>query len=351
MPILEHIKTADSKKLEQLGYPYKIEHPKETGNLQSNTLMQKCIDERMKQDISAISREISQAHNSYNDAEELPIGEAVANVASEWLKSVRRAKEKKVILSVPLNPGRGSAIMDSLIYRLNHLTNKDDNIKGDDKRKLEPVWSEIYDLVSKGSYVSKEMLKLLPEDTTKKHEDYLSRLKQIVCNSIEKGKKEDVAVERDNGFFCVECPEESVITPAKFLSNPEFENLYGALKIGKGDDIIRTKNGQYCDMKGALQMAFEVGDSEKIEMILLSENSSGFGKIMVHMDDKSCEIFLKHCEELKKEPRISKVVEAAESFVQKNKTVSPPFSSMGDTNTSNHLENIGQSASQNVGNH
>ncbi|MFP3036414.1 MAG: hypothetical protein ACEY3A_05600 [Wolbachia sp.] len=71
------------------------------------------------------------------------------------LESVRRAKEKKVILSVPLNPGRGSAIMDSLIYRLNHLTNKDDNIKGDDKRKLDPVWSQIYDLVSKGSYVSK----------------------------------------------------------------------------------------------------------------------------------------------------------------------------------------------------
>ncbi|MEY2393284.1 hypothetical protein [Wolbachia endosymbiont of Tettigetta isshikii] len=70
-------------------------------------------------------------------------------------------------------------------------------------------------------------------------------------------------------------------------------------------------------MKGVLQMAFEVGDSEKIEMILLSENPSGFGKIMVHMDDKSCEIFSKHCEELKKEPRISKVIEAAESFMQK----------------------------------
>ncbi|MEY2393285.1 hypothetical protein [Wolbachia endosymbiont of Tettigetta isshikii] len=67
--------------------------------------------------------------------------------------------------------------MDSLIYRLNHLTNKYDNIKGDNKRKLDPVWSEIYDLVSKGSYVSKEMLKLLPEDITKEHEDYLSRLK------------------------------------------------------------------------------------------------------------------------------------------------------------------------------
>ncbi|MDG7053323.1 MAG: hypothetical protein LKM45_05625, partial [Wolbachia endosymbiont of Alcedoecus sp.] len=60
------------------------------------------------------------------------------------------------------------------------------------------------------------------------------------------------------------------------------------------------------------------------------------------------EIFSKHCEELKKEPRISKVVEAAESFIQKDKTALSPLSAMDDAGTSNHLENIGQSASQNV---
>ncbi|WP_411131582.1 hypothetical protein [Wolbachia endosymbiont of Tettigetta isshikii] len=58
----------------------------------------------MKQDISAISHEISQAHNSYNDAEELPIGEAVANVASEWLESVRRAKRRMSYLACHLIP-------------------------------------------------------------------------------------------------------------------------------------------------------------------------------------------------------------------------------------------------------
>ncbi|MCM1000755.1 MAG: hypothetical protein KTV72_00190 [Wolbachia endosymbiont of Melophagus ovinus] len=220
----------------------------------------------------------------------------------------------------------------------------DANVTEVGRSKLQHLWLEMSNLVSKGNNVSKNVFHLerMPS-ILQKRRDYLSHLKQIVCDSIEKGKKEDVAVERDNGFFCVECPEESVITPAKFLSNPEFENLDGALKIGDG--VVRTKNGQYCDMKGALQMAFEVGDSEKIEMILLSENSSGFGEIMVHMDDKSCEIFLKHCEELKKEPRISKVIEAAESFIQKNKTASPPPSSIYNIDTSNHLE---QSASQNV---
>ncbi len=293
------------------------------------------IDERMRKDISDISREISQAHDSYNDAEELPIGEAVANVANGWLESIKNAKKKNVILSIPLNHERGSAIIDSLIYRLNHLTNKDDNIKGDDKRKLEPIWLEIYDLVSKGNYVSEEMSKLLPADLLKKYDNYLSSLKQIVSDSIENDKKEGVVVERDNAFYCVKCPEKSVITPAKFLSNPEFQNLDGALKFGEGN-VIRTQNGQYHDMKGKVKMTFKMGDDEKIEMILSSEKAESFGKIMVHMDDKSCEIFSKYLEELEKEPRISKVVKAAKSFVQSK----PPLSSMGDANVQQLQSNV-----------
>ncbi len=69
------------------------------------------------------------------------------------------------------------------------------------------------------------------------------------------------------------------------------------------------------------------------------ENASSFGAITVHMDDKSCEIFSKYLEELEKEPRISKVVEAAKSFVQ-NKTVSPPLSSLGDINIQHPKSNV-----------
>ncbi|GFQ67208.1 uncharacterized protein TNCT_232231 [Trichonephila clavata] len=69
-------------------------------------------------------------------------------------------------------------------------------------------------------------------------------------------------------------------------------------------------------------MTFPISNSEKIVITLSSEkadkpeNASSFGKIMVHMDDKSCEIFSKYLKELEKEPRISKVVEAAKSFVE-----------------------------------
>ncbi len=156
-----------------------------------------------------------------------------------------------------------------------------------------------------------------------------------------------VTVERDNGFYYVRCPEESVVVPAKFLNNPEFQGLDGALKIGKRDNIIRIQNGQYCDMKGVLQMTFPVGE-KKIEMILSSENTSGFSKIMVYMDDKNCEIFSKYCEELAKEPRISKVIEAAKGFVQAKKSeVSPPSFALEKVSESQHSQSNGQELSGN----
>ncbi|WP_250296472.1 hypothetical protein [Wolbachia endosymbiont of Oedothorax gibbosus] len=192
--------------------------------------------------------------------------------------------------------------------------------------------------------MSEEALKLLPPDLLEKRNNYLSNLKQIVCDSIEKDEKKDVIkdviVERDNQFYCIQCPEESVITPAKFLSNPEFQNLDGALKIGEGDDVIRIQDGKYHDIKGRLQMTFPISNSEKIVMTLSSEkadkpeNPSSFSKIMVHMDDKSCEIFSKYLKELEKEPRMSKVVEAAKSFVEeKTGKQSEPFSVLEEVST------------------
>ncbi len=164
----------------------------------------------------------------------------------------------------------------------------------------------------------------------------MSDLRQIVRKSIENGEEEDIVVQRDNAFYCVKCPEESVITPAKFMNLKEFKNLeYGALQMGEGDNVIRIKNGQYCDMKGKVKMTFKVDNDEKIEMILSSKKAESFGAMTVHMDDKSCEIFSKYREELEKEPRISKVVEAAKSFVQSK----PPLSSVDNANVQHPKSN------------
>ncbi|WP_264719047.1 hypothetical protein [Wolbachia endosymbiont (group A) of Lasioglossum morio] len=212
---------------------------------------------------------------------------------------------------------------------------QDKNVTETGKEKLRPLMLEMFNLVSTGTDVSQEVRRLLPEDILKERGEYLSRLKQIVSDSIENDKKKEIVVERDNKFYCVQCPEESVITPAKFLSNPEFQNLDGALQIGEGN-VIRTQNRQYRDMKGRFQMTFPISNSEKIVMTLSSEKAESFGKIMVHMDDKSCEIFSKYLKELEKEPHISKVVEAAKSFVQ-NKS---PLSSVDNANVQQLQSNV-----------
>ncbi|MDR1139489.1 MAG: hypothetical protein LBJ80_03960 [Rickettsiales bacterium] len=347
MPISEKVKKVSQERLEQLEYSHKTEH------LQSSTAIYGHVNEHMEENISSTLREIYDALISYNNSEHLSNDEAIGNMAKRFQESIEKAKKNKVMFSVPCHidvfeEEEKLSIIEYSMKVLRHLMEYDANVTEVGRSKLQPLWLEMSNLVSKGNSVSTSVFQSekLP-NILQGREDYLSSLKQIVCDSIENDKKEGIIVERDNEFYCVKCPEESVITPAKFLNNPEFKNLDGALKFGEGD-VIRTQNGQYCDMKGVLQMAFEVGDGEKIEMVLFSENTSGFGKVMVHMDNKSCEIFSKHCEELEKESRISKVVEAAKSFVQ-NKAVSPPLSSMDDTDTSNHLENIGQSANQNVG--
>ncbi|MBV2146301.1 MAG: hypothetical protein KTM48_06500 [Wolbachia endosymbiont of Pissodes strobi] len=222
-----------------------------------------------------------------------------------------------------------------------------------EKHQLDLLSLKISDLVSTGTYVSEKVLELLPTSLLEKHNSYLSNLKQIVCEGIEKDGEEnvikDVIVERDNKFYCIQCPEASIVIPAKFLSNPEFQNLDGALKIGEGDNVIRIQDGKYHDIKGRLQMTFPISNSEKIVMTLSSEkadkpeNASSFGKIIVHIDDKSCEIFSKYLKELEKEPRISKVVEAAKSFAQtKSSKVSLPSSVLENVSQPQHSQSSGQ---------
>ncbi|WP_265034751.1 MULTISPECIES: hypothetical protein [unclassified Wolbachia] len=298
-------------------------------------------------------RTTAHTFTSYNKSGRLPNDEAIENLAKRFQKLIEDAKKNKVMFSVSYHidvfkrwDREELSIIDYSILVLDRLMNKDANVTKIGRSKLMPLWSEMSDLVSKGNNVSEEASKKLQGDILQNRKSHLSTLKQIVSDSIENGDKEDVKVKRDNAFYCVKCPEKSVITPAKFMNFPEFKDLeYGALKIG--NDVIRIQNGQYCDMKGKVKMTFKVSDSEKIEMILSSEKAESFGKIMVHMDDKSCEIFLKYLKELEKEPRISKVVEVAKSFVQ-NKS---PLSSIDDANVQQLQSNVEslQSSGQSLG--
>lgn len=347
--MLEQIESVDREKLKQQNHIRKdTECPEET----TSTTIYEHVNQHMEKNISKYIRETYDTLISYNKSEHLPNDEAIENLVKKFQKSIKDAKENKVMFSVPYHidvfrDGEELSIIDYSILVLHHLMKNDTNVTEIGKSKLRLVLLKVCNLISKGNYISEEMLKLLSEDIRKERNNYLSNLKQIVCGSIENDKKEGIVVERDNAFYYVKCPEESVITPAKFMDLKEFKNLeYGALQMGEGDNIIRIKNGQYYDMQGKVKMTFKVSDSEKIEMILSSEKAESFGKIMVHMDDKSCEIFLKYQEELEKEPRISKVVEAAKSFAQKKSSeVSPPLSNMKSADISQHSQSSGQSVS------
>ncbi len=232
------------------------------------------------------------------------------------------------------------SLIGHLIKNIDLIKRQNLSLENSEKEKLDSFCSKITDLISTGTYVSKEILDLcrnnIPIDSAleEKRNSYLLSLEKAVCDSIKNDKKEGIIVERDNKFYCVKCPEESVITPAKFMNSTEFKDLeYGALRMGEGDNIIRIRNGQYHDMKGRIKMTFKLGN-EKLEMSLFSKkahepenNALNFGIIMVHMDDKSCEVFLKHYETLKKQPRIEKIIGRAKSFVEeKNGKQSEPFS-------------------------
>lgn len=304
-----------------------------TGAPQPDIAIYKQVDECVRKNtLSTLLNTRCQTNTSH-----LYSNETVAEgIIKKSLELIALREDKKILFGMPCNVfSENTSLIDFLVRNL--YTLKMQGLSTYEKCQLDLLSSKISDLVLTGTYVSEEPLQFLPPDLIEKRSNYLSSLKQIVCDSIEKDGEEnvikDVIVERDNKFYCIQCPEASIVIPAKFLSNPEFQNLDGALKIGEGDDVIRIQDGKYHDIKGRFQMTFPISNSEKIVMTLSSEkadkpeNASSFGKIMVHVDDKSCEIFSKYLKELEKEPRISKVVEAAKSFVEeKNGKQSEPFS-------------------------
>lgn len=324
-----------------------------TNASQSDITIYKQVDECIRENTLSTSlstrRQASTLH-LYSD-------ETIAEgMIKESLELIALGKDKKIMFGMPCYAfSENTSLIDFLVRNLYIL--KTQELSTYERYQLDLLSSKMSDLVSTGTYMSEEALKLLPTSLLEKHTSYLSNLKQIVCEGIEKDGEEnvikDVIVERDNKFYCIQCPEASIVIPAKFLSNPEFQNLDGALKIGEGDDVIRIQDGKYHDIKGRFQMTFPISNSEKIVMTLSSEkadkpeNASSFGKIIVHMDDRSCKIFSKYLKELEKEPRISKVVEAAKSFVQ-NKS---PLSSIDDANVQQLQSNVEslQSSGQSLG--
>ncbi len=239
------------------------------GTFQPDIAIYKQVDECVRKNT------LSTLLNTRRQASTPPLcsDETVAKgMIKESLELIALGKDKKIMFGMPCDVfSENTSLIDFLVRNLHIL--KTPELSTYERYQLDLLSSKISDLVSTGIYMSEEALKLLPTDLLEKRNNYLSNLKQIVCDSIENDKKDGVILERDNGLYYIQCPEESVITPAKFLSNPEFQNLDGALKIGEGDDVIRIQDGKYHDIKGKSQMTFPISNSERIVMTLSSEKA------------------------------------------------------------------------------
>lgn len=351
MPTSEQVYSAGDENLKQQKQQKRsyenIERPEETNDYQLSMTIYKQIEREKRKKILKQVEDIEKKYEVLSDSQ------AAGKMLDELLEVINLAHKDKIMFGMPYGLVHGIlsdeekkqaakevSLIGHLIKNVDLIKRQNLSLEKSEKEKLDSLCQEITDLISKGTYVSKEILDScrnnIPIDSAleEKRNTYLSNLEQAVRNSIENDKKEGIIVERDNEFYCVKCPEGSVITPAKFMNSPEFKDLeYGALRIGEGNDVIRLRNGQYHDMKGKVKMTFEVGD-ERLEMTLFSKkahepenNALNFGTIMVYMDDKNCEAFLKHYETLKEQPRIERIVGRAKSFVEeKNGKQVEPFS-------------------------
>lgn len=134
------------------------------------------------------------------------------------------------------------------------------------------------------------------EDILSQRDKNISRLNNLAYESIVNKSKQtheyDFKAEIDNGHFCIEYPQDSIIEPAKVLNNEKAKELnlkVGILQIG--ESIVRvegTKDGKrnYTDvLKSSIKMSFttEVGEIS----IYLSPSEKDSNKIEVEIDDES----------------------------------------------------------------
>ncbi|WP_410542500.1 hypothetical protein [Wolbachia endosymbiont of Tetranychus urticae] len=347
---VQAIDSRESKNQEQKKRLYtNIEFPEDTNEYQLSMTIYKQIEREKRKKILKQVEEIEKKYTNPFDVTN------VGKFLCELSEIVKLADKEKVMFGMPYGLVHGMlseeekrkavkeiSLISHLIRSVALIKKENLNLEKNEQDMLDSLTSKISALISTGTYVNKEVLDLyrtsIPIDSSieEKRNGYLLSLEKAVQNSIENGSKEGVIIERDNEFYCVKCPEGSVISPAKFMSSPEFKSLeYGALRVGEGDNVIRIHKGQYHDMKGRVTMSFKVGN-EELTMILSSKkadepenNALNFGTIMVYMDDRNCEIFSKHFHELEKVPRLERIVNRAKSFIkEKNGEKSEPFSVM-----------------------
>lgn len=334
-----------------------IKRPENTTEFNLTMTIYKKVERFMRQNILNDIKKVEEKYkNSVNNS-------TAEEIIDNLLELIEKAHKEKIMFGMPFNLMHGmlsdeerekalkeESLIDHLVKNVALIRKQAPDLEENVKKKLDSLAQEIANLVETGTYVGQEVVdsydNFVPElqAQVEKRNNYLLSLEETARKSIENGATEYIIVERDNRFYCVKYPSSSVITPAKFINAPEFKDLeYGAIRVGEGENVLRLNKGQYHDMKGRVKMTFNFGE-EVLEMNLSSikaddkvNNALNFGAIIVHMDDKSCEIFTKHCQELEKEPRLTKIIAGAKSFVKAKNGEQPnlPFTIMENVSVAN----------------
>ncbi|WP_264375750.1 coiled-coil domain-containing protein [Wolbachia endosymbiont (group B) of Sphaerophoria taeniata] len=162
---------------------------------------------------------------------------------------------------------------------------------------------KIFQVISEGAYLNRssdeeheDFVNIICSDldTLSKRSENLSKLKGLALESImnksEQIDEYDFELEIDNGYFCIDYPQNSIVEVTRILNNQKAKDLnlnIGILQIG--NSIIRVENiggrRNYTEFSGdIIEMSFttEVGeisihlcpsekDSNKIEVRLVDE--------------------------------------------------------------------------------
>ncbi|BET35110.1 MULTISPECIES: coiled-coil domain-containing protein [Wolbachia] len=164
------------------------------------------------------------------------------------------------------------------------------------KRKIFQVISEGASLNRSSDEEHEDFVNIICSDldTLSKRSENLSKLKELALESImnksEQIDEYDFELEIDNGYFCIDYPQNSIVEVARILNNQKAKDLnlnIGILQVG--NSIIRIENiggrRNYTEFSGdIIEMSFttEVGeisihlcpsekDSNKIEVRLVDE--------------------------------------------------------------------------------
>ncbi|WP_353285650.1 ankyrin repeat domain-containing protein [Wolbachia endosymbiont (group A) of Gastracanthus pulcherrimus] len=137
------------------------------------------------------------------------------------------------------------------------------------------------------------------EDILSKRDKNISRLNNLAYESIvNKNNKQtheyDFKAEIDNGHFCIEYPQDSIVEPVKIfnkaeaLKDKDLNLKVGILQIGESIVRVESVGGKrnYKDiLEGSIEMSFttEVGEIS----IYLNPSKKGGNKIEIEIDEKS----------------------------------------------------------------